>query len=103
MVQFLSIIFFLGFLQFLLGFSKVTVFLCHLYNASTPAPSCTASHLKGAGGSYPPKKWPICKADHSSLLSAEVMNAWTDTSPPNIRLHDVAGYLTNTEKVLPSL
>ena len=30
MVQFLSIIFFfLGFLQFLLGFSKVPVFLCH--------------------------------------------------------------------------
>ena len=29
MVQFLSITFFLGFLQFLLGFSKVTVFLCH--------------------------------------------------------------------------
>ena len=29
MVQFLSIIFFLGFLQFLLGFSKVLVFLCH--------------------------------------------------------------------------
>ena len=28
MVQFLSIIFFLGFLQFLLGFSKVPVFLC---------------------------------------------------------------------------
>ena len=32
MVQFLSIIFFLGFFQFLLGFSKVPVFLCHLYN-----------------------------------------------------------------------
>ena len=29
MVQFLSIIFFLGFLQFLLGFSKVPVFFCH--------------------------------------------------------------------------
>ena len=29
MVQFLSIFFFLGFLQFLLGFSKVPVFLCH--------------------------------------------------------------------------
>jgi hypothetical protein len=28
MVQFLSIHFFVGFLQFLLGFSKVTVFLC---------------------------------------------------------------------------
>ena len=28
MFQFLSIIFFLGFLQFLLGFSKVPVFLC---------------------------------------------------------------------------
>ena len=33
MVQFLSINFFLGFLQFLLGFSKVPVFLCHsVYN-----------------------------------------------------------------------
>jgi hypothetical protein len=30
MVQFLSINFFLGFLLFLLGFSKVPVFLCHL-------------------------------------------------------------------------
>ena len=29
MVQFLSIIFFLGFLQFLLDFSKFPVFLCH--------------------------------------------------------------------------
>jgi len=29
MVQFLSLIFFLAFLQFLLGFSKVPVFLCH--------------------------------------------------------------------------
>ena len=29
MVQFLSIIFFFGFLQFLLGYSKVPVFLCH--------------------------------------------------------------------------
>ena len=29
MVQFLSINFFLGFLQFLLGFSKVPIFLCH--------------------------------------------------------------------------
>ena len=29
MVQFLSIIFFLGFLQFSLGFSKVPVLLCH--------------------------------------------------------------------------
>ena len=29
MVQFLSINFFLGILQFLLGFSKVPVFLCH--------------------------------------------------------------------------
>ena len=28
MVQFLSIKFFVGFLQFLLGFSKVAVFLC---------------------------------------------------------------------------
>ena len=29
MVQFLSVFFFLGFLQFLLGFSKFPVFLCH--------------------------------------------------------------------------
>ena len=32
MVQFLSIIFFFGFLQFLLGFSKVPVFCVILYN-----------------------------------------------------------------------
>ena len=31
MFQFLSIIFFLEFLQFLLGFSKVAVLLCYLY------------------------------------------------------------------------
>ena len=29
MVQFVSIKFFFGFLQFLLGFSKLPVFLCH--------------------------------------------------------------------------
>ena len=38
MVQFLSINFFLGFLQFLLGFSKVPVFLCHLYNVGVLVP-----------------------------------------------------------------
>ena len=31
MIQFLSIIFFLGFIQFLLGFSKVPVFCVTLY------------------------------------------------------------------------
>ena len=36
MVQFLSIIFFLGFLQFLLGFSKVPVFCVTLYFFPTP-------------------------------------------------------------------
>ena len=35
MVQFLSINFFLGFLQFLLGFSEVPILLCH--------PVCVAS------------------------------------------------------------
>ena len=35
MVQFLSIIFFLGFIQFLLGFLKFPFFLCHsVYNIS---------------------------------------------------------------------
>ena len=38
MVQFLSIIFFLGFLQFLLGFSKVPVFLCHPVEESVLEP-----------------------------------------------------------------
>ena len=39
MVQFLSIIFFLGFLQFLLGFSKVPFFCVTLYyNNIPPAP-----------------------------------------------------------------
>jgi hypothetical protein len=33
MVQFLSINFFIGFLKFLLGFSKVPVFCVTLYNA----------------------------------------------------------------------
>ena len=35
MVQFLLIIFFFGFLQFLLGFSKVPVFCVTLYNKYT--------------------------------------------------------------------
>ena len=35
MVQFLSIIFFLGFLQFLSGFSKVSVFCVTLYKSSS--------------------------------------------------------------------
>lgn len=55
--------------------------------------------LKGGRRLLPQVKWPICKADHLSLLSAEVMNAWTHTSPPNIRLHDVAGCLTSKGKV----
>jgi len=37
MVQFLSIIFFLGFLQFLLGFSKVPFFCVTLYYRLTVA------------------------------------------------------------------
>ena len=40
MVKFLSINFFLGFLQFLLGFSKVPVFLCH------PVPPLHGKELK---------------------------------------------------------
>jgi len=55
--------------------------------------------LKGGRRLLPQVKWQICKANHSSLLSAEVMNAWTHTSPPNIRLHDAAGCLTNKGKV----
>ena len=39
MVQFLSIIFFLGFLQFLLGFSKVSVFCVTLYLYYSVVPS----------------------------------------------------------------
>ena len=40
MVQFLSIHFFLGFLQFLLGFSKVLVFLCHSVNGHVSRSEC---------------------------------------------------------------
>ena len=36
MVQFLSIIFFLGFLQFLFGVSKVPVFLCYPVHILSP-------------------------------------------------------------------
>ena len=48
MVQFLSIhFFFLGFLQFLLGFSKVPVFLCHavLFLMLNRCVSCPSTHL----------------------------------------------------------
>ena len=38
MVQFMSINFFLGFLQFLLGFSKFPVFLCHSVQESFNCP-----------------------------------------------------------------
>ena len=43
MVQFLSIIFFHGYLKFLLGFSKVSIFLCHSVLASCQTESLGAS------------------------------------------------------------
>ena len=52
MVQFLSIIFFLGFLQFLLGFSKVPVFLCH------PIEGCTGRHDVMTKGLHLPTEQP---------------------------------------------
>ena len=46
MVQFLSINFFLGFLQFLLGFSKVPVFCVTLYKWSHSATTCPIPTLR---------------------------------------------------------
>ena len=46
MVQFLSINFFLGFLQFLSGFSEVPVFLCH------PVERDRDRRLEGGGPYY---------------------------------------------------
>ena len=54
MVQFLSIIFFLGFLQFLLGFSKVPVFLCHPMYIGHSAMEAYPSSLKIR------HKWEFC-------------------------------------------
>ena len=45
MVQFLSINFFLGFLQFLLGFSKVPIFLCHSVLHSFTQLQMTQRHI----------------------------------------------------------
>ena len=47
MVQFLSIIFFLGFLQFLLGFSKVPVFLCHPVSEQQRSSDVANGHVGG--------------------------------------------------------
>jgi hypothetical protein len=46
-------------------------------------------------------KWPGDEDDHSPLSSAEVKNAWSCTSSPPIRLHDVV-HLTmynNTKEI----
>ena len=46
MVQFLSINFFLGFLQCMLGFSNVPVFLCHpVYVKQVMLNACYQEHL----------------------------------------------------------
>jgi len=34
-------------------------------------------------------KWPVCEADHSLPPSTDVKNAWSYTSTPPIRHHDV--------------
>jgi hypothetical protein len=44
-----------------------------------------------------------CEADHSSPSSAEVKNAWSYTSTPPIRLHDVVLSLKNTGTTSPEL
>ena len=49
MVQFLSIHFFLGFLQFLLGFSKVPVFLCHSVYISLTTPAYLKMTVSSSG------------------------------------------------------
>ena len=62
MVQFLSIIFFLGFLQFLLGFSKVPVFLCH-----------SVDRLANTVGD---KRWFLFTYTNSALLNKKVTYRW---------------------------
>jgi hypothetical protein len=51
---------------------------------------CDATSLaKGTGGSSPGVNSPEREVDHSPPSSAEVMNAWSYTSTPLIRLHSV--------------
>jgi hypothetical protein len=48
-----------------------------------------ASYPMGTRGSFPGVKRPRREADHSPPPSAEVKNAWSYTSTPPTRLHDV--------------
>jgi hypothetical protein len=48
-----------------------------------------ASYSIGTRGFSLGVKQPGCEADHSPPSSAEVKNAWSYTSTPPIRLHDV--------------
>jgi len=74
MVQFMSINFFLVFLQFLLGFSKVPVFLCHsVYTRISPY--CTTSLLQ--------------TTSTLSLISYSVLHDLCSNIPVNILTLDV--------------
>jgi hypothetical protein len=51
--------------------------------ASRPAQGPTRPPIQWLSGVLSPKvKWPVCKADHSPLSSAEVKNAWSYISSP---------------------
>ena len=67
MVQFLSIIFFLGFLKFLLGFSKVPGFLCQSVFAPQPyggidhaGPQRNIDNCNSQAGSQIPVEFRTC-------------------------------------------
>jgi hypothetical protein len=47
------------------------------------------TYPKGTGGLPPGVKWSGHEVDHSPPPSAEVKRAWSYTSTPTIRLHDV--------------
>ena len=74
MVQLLPIIFFPGFLQFLLGFSKVPVFLCH----SVP----THRHDKFYKSHYNIK---LIQFDHV-LVGRQLLTFRKNTTPPPPRI-----------------
>ena len=67
MVQFLSLIFFLGFLKFLLGFSKVPVFCVTLYimNISTVARCTLVTFAR------------VCKSEKVVWRGGQTVGGWS--------------------------
>jgi hypothetical protein len=59
------------------------------YRVQNGSEAHPASYQMGTGGSFPGVKAEGREADHSPPSSAEVKNAWSYTSTPLTRLHDV--------------